>query len=445
MNQRGTEANLEKKKALFEMKSLQKPKEVQSLNGRIAALSRFISKVTDKSLPFFKILKQGRKFQWTEKCEAAFQALKKHLEEAPLLSKSKSRETLLLYLAVSDEAISVVLAKEEEAHQLPVYYISKALLPAETLYPDMEMLALFHVTASRKLRPYFQAHSIKVLTNFPLKQAFADFIAKFAKALEMEATMDPAEPPTWKLFVDGSLGKSGSRAKVVLESPEGHMLNCAIKFGFKASNNAAESKALLVGLKLAKEMKVERLQASSNSQLVVSHVNGKFTTKSNGIVPYLKLVLNLVPYFKRFELVQVPHLENTHADALSKLASSKDSELLKIVPIENLPKPSIFGGKEVMWIEGNPPWMQPIIAYLKDQSLPPSKNEAKKLRRRAAHFILQNGVLYKRGFSSPLLRCIGGEETLYVLKEIHEEVCGNHSGRVALAHKVFRQGYFWPT
>ncbi|XP_022864681.1 uncharacterized protein LOC111384604 [Olea europaea var. sylvestris] len=122
---------------------------------------------------------------------------------------------------------------------------------------------------------------------------------------------------------------------------------------------------------------------------------------------YLKLVLNLVPHFERFELVQVPCFENTHADALSKLARSKDSELLRIVPIERLPKPSISRGEEVIWIEDIPPWMQPIIAYLKDQSLQPSKNEAKKLRRRAAHFILQDGVLYKIGLSSPLLRCFG--------------------------------------
>ncbi|XP_022880973.1 uncharacterized protein LOC111398284 [Olea europaea var. sylvestris] len=138
---------------------------------------------------------------------------------------------------------------------------------------------------------------------------------------------------------------------------------------------------------------------------------------------YLKLVLTLVLHFKRFELVLVLYLENTHTDALSKLSNSKDSELLRIVPIERLLKPSISGGEEVMWIESTPPWMQLILAYLKDQSLPPSKNEPKKLRKRAAHFILQDDVLYRRDFSSPLLRCVGREEAMYILKEIHEGVC----------------------
>lgn len=161
VNRRKIEANLEKIKALIEIRSLNKPKEVQSLNGLITALRHFILKVTDKSLPFFKILKAGRRFQWAAKC--------KEVKDVPL-SKSKPREPLLLYLAVSREAVSVDLVREEEICQLPVYYIGKALLLIEALYPDMEKLSLSLVTTSRKLRPYFQAHSIELLTNFSLKQ-----------------------------------------------------------------------------------------------------------------------------------------------------------------------------------------------------------------------------------------------------------------------------------
>ncbi|XP_022880710.1 uncharacterized protein LOC111397978 [Olea europaea var. sylvestris] len=405
---------------------------------------------TDKSLSFFKVLKQGKKFQWTDECEKVLQALKKHLGEVPLLSKPKPQESLLLYLAVSDEAVSAVIVREEDEHQLPVYYVSKALLPTETRYPGMEKLALALITASRKLRLYIQAHSIEVLTNFPLKQVLqqmeasdrllklaielsefdqlfrpkhaikgqtlADFVAKFAIAPEMETAMEPAKPPTWNLFVDGSSRETGSEAGIALESPEGHKLNC-----------------------------VRRLLASSDSQLVVSQVNGNFVAKDSSMVAYLKLVVDLIPHFERFKLIQVPRLENPHADALSKLASSKDSELLKIVPIERLSKPSIFGGEELLWIESTPVWMQHIIAYLKDQSLPALRNEARKLRRRAAHFVLQEDVLYKRGFASPLLRCVEGEEATYILREIHEGICENHSGGMALAHMVLRQGYFWPT
>ncbi|XP_022889077.1 uncharacterized protein LOC111404514 [Olea europaea var. sylvestris] len=222
----------------------------------------------------------------------------------------------------------------------------------------------------------------------------------------MEATMETAQPPTWKLFIDESSGEAGSGAGIVLEIPEGHKLNCAVRFGFKISNNGTEYEALLAGLKLARKMQVRRLLASNDSQLVVSRVNGNFEAKDSSMVVYLKLVLDLVLHFEKFELIQVPCLENTQADALSKLASSKDSELLK-----------------------------PIIAYLKDQSLPASRSEARKLRRRDVHFVLQEDILYKRSFAPPLLRCVGGEEAIYILREIHEGICGNHSGGTALAHK----------
>ncbi|XP_022854960.1 uncharacterized protein LOC111376241 [Olea europaea var. sylvestris] len=276
-------------------------------------------------------------------------------------------------------------------------------------------------------------------------QALADFVAEFTITPEMDTAMEPTKPPTWHLFVDESSGETGSGAGIVLESPKGHKLNCAVRFDFKVSNNAVEYEALIAGLRLAKEMQVKRLLANRDSQLVVSQVNRNFAAKDSSMAVYLKLVLDLIPHFEMFELIQVPHLENTYADALSKLASSKDSELLNIVPIERLLKPSILGGEELLWIESTPAWMQPIMAYLKDQSLPASRSEAKKLRRRAAHFVLQEDILYKRGFASLLLRYVGEEEAMYILGEIHEEICRNHSGGMALAHKVLRQGYFWPT
>lgn len=87
VSRRGIEANLEKVKAILEMTSPKKTKEVQSLMGRIAALNRFVSRVTNKCLPFFKILKKA--FEWKEECETAFQELKRYLSNPPLLSPSK--------------------------------------------------------------------------------------------------------------------------------------------------------------------------------------------------------------------------------------------------------------------------------------------------------------------------------------------------------------------
>ena len=89
--------------------------------------------------------------------------------------------------------------------------------------------------------------------------------------------------------------------------------------------------------------------------------------------------------------------------------------------------------------------MTPIISYFKDGKLPEGKDEAKKLRVKAARYVLINEVLYKRGFSQPYLRCLTPNEANYVLREIHEGACGNHSEARSLIHKVVRAGYYWPT
>ena len=112
VSQRGIEANPDKIQAILDMKPPKNIKEVQSLTGRIVALNRFVSKATDKCLPFFEILRKA--FEWTDQCQKTFQDLKVYLTTTPLLSPSIPGEELYLYLAVSPHAISLALIKEEE-------------------------------------------------------------------------------------------------------------------------------------------------------------------------------------------------------------------------------------------------------------------------------------------------------------------------------------------
>ena len=111
VSQRGIKANLEKVQAIIDTASPRTVKEVQKLTGRVAALNRFISRVTNKCLPFFKTLKQA--FTWIDECEAAFQELRRYLSNPPLLSPSKEGESLQLYLVVSTMAVSAALIREE--------------------------------------------------------------------------------------------------------------------------------------------------------------------------------------------------------------------------------------------------------------------------------------------------------------------------------------------
>jgi flavoprotein len=116
-------------KAVQEMQSPRTIKQLQQLTGRIAALNRFISRSTDKCLPFFKILRKA--FTWSNKCEEAFGKLKEYLMNLPLLSRLVEGEILYLYLAVSPSAVSSALVKEDSGIQRLVYFMSKALHGAE--------------------------------------------------------------------------------------------------------------------------------------------------------------------------------------------------------------------------------------------------------------------------------------------------------------------------
>ena len=242
VNHRGIEANPDKIKAVLDMLSPSGIKEVQRLTGRIATLSRFVSRASDKCQPFFQVLKKA--FQWDAKCEEAFSALKTYLSSPPILVSPVEGELLTLYLAVSDFSTSAVLVRDKERVQHPVYYCSRALRGAEERYPRMEKLTLALVTAARKLRPYFEAHTIEVPTEYSMKQVLhkpetferlmkwaielsefdiryrpktaikgqvlADFVMEFTSVEPAKDAQAATNLSTWKLSVDGASNAQGS-------------------------------------------------------------------------------------------------------------------------------------------------------------------------------------------------------------------------------------------
>ena len=144
-------------------------KEVQSLNDKIAALNKFVSKAMDKCLPFFRTLKKS--FEWMADCQQAFEELKRYLSSPPLLSLTKPGEELFLYLAVSPAAISTALVRKKDGVQKPEYFTSRALQGVGEKYSLMEKLAFALVTTTRRLKPYFQEHTMIVITDKPLRHA----------------------------------------------------------------------------------------------------------------------------------------------------------------------------------------------------------------------------------------------------------------------------------
>ena len=252
------------------------------------ALNRFVFKATNKCLPFFKVLKKA--FDWMDKCQKAFQDLKTYLVTAPLLSPSVTGEELYLYLAVTPYAVSLALIREEGRVQKPVYYTSRALRGAEGRYPLIEKLAFALITASRKLRHYFQSHIINVMMDHPLKkamnkleaagrliqwavefsefdvryqprnaikaQALADFIAEFTLNYD---DLEDINGEKWIAYVDGLSTQYVGGIGVVLQSPEGDKLRYKVRLQYQTTNNEVEYEALLKGLELAKSVEAKSI------------------------------------------------------------------------------------------------------------------------------------------------------------------------------------------
>ena len=186
-------------------------------------------------------------------------------------------------------------------------------------------------------------------------------------------------------------------------------------------------------------MEVDQLEVYSDSQLVVRQIEDTYEAKSEKMILYLRKVRNLL---KKFILVQVRHIpraKNSRADALAKLATASQEDLSRLTPVEYLAEPSVdLYGEKVAPIESEPSWMDPIWDYLIDERLPDDPKEAAKTRTRSARFTNHKGSLYKRGFFTPILKCIAAKDADYVLREVHEGVCGNHIRARALARKVLR-------
>ncbi|CAL2256554.1 unnamed protein product [Prunus armeniaca] len=217
-------------------------KDIQSLTGRVAALTPFISKATDKCVPFFKALKEGKHHvAWTAECDEACQNLKNYMSKAPLLSKPLPGEVLFLYLSVSNIVVSSVLIRKLEKAELPIFYVSKALQSAKLRYPPLEQLALALVVSTRRLRLYFQAHEIMVLTNQSLRQghAIVDFISELTPPITLEPAYSQTNAEEPGVPIDGSANQQGCGAGLVLTAPDVVKMEYALRFSFQTSNNEA--------------------------------------------------------------------------------------------------------------------------------------------------------------------------------------------------------------
>ncbi|KAL0446110.1 UNVERIFIED_CONTAM: Retrovirus-related Pol polyprotein from transposon gypsy [Sesamum latifolium] len=282
-------------------------------------------------------LQSLRTLKETEECEQALQKLKHYLATPPLLANLKQGEVLFLYLAISDEAVSSILVREQKKIQNSVYYVSKMLQGAEKRYAQIEKLALVLVITGRKLIPYFQSHKIIVLTNYPLghimtrpdasgrlvkwavelgeydieyqsrttikAQVLADFVVEFAREQVQETKGG------WLLHVDGSSNASNGGAGILLQGPDGIEIEVAARLSFAATNYEAEYEALILGLHLALEAGARELNVCTDSQLVAMQIEGTYETNERMMTQYLVKVKEQMAHFDKCTMQQIPQNE----------------------------------------------------------------------------------------------------------------------------------------
>jgi hypothetical protein len=174
VSQRGIKANPEKVAALERMGLIRDLKGVQRVLGCLAALSRFISRLDEEGLPLYRLLKKHEGFSWTTEAQEALDKLKASLTHAPILTPPQDSEPLYLYVDATTQVVSAVIVVEraEEGHvlpvQRPVYYMSEVLSDTKTCYPQVQKLLYAVVLARCKLRHYFEAHPVTVVSSFLL-------------------------------------------------------------------------------------------------------------------------------------------------------------------------------------------------------------------------------------------------------------------------------------
>ena len=206
-----------------------------------------------------------------------------------------------MYITATDHTVSAALVQDIEGTQHPVYFVSRTLQDPETRYQMVEKLALSLVHAVRRLRPYFQNHSITIKIDYPIQKKLqkpdlggrisswvvelsefniryephgpikAQCLLDFVNDLQQTYTEDQ-----WTLHVDGSSNPKGAGAGIMLEGSNDILIEKSLHFAFKTFNNQADYEAILASLSLAREVGVKILTCKTDSKLTMGHLNDEF-------------------------------------------------------------------------------------------------------------------------------------------------------------------------
>jgi ribonuclease HI len=368
-------------------------------------------------------------------------------------------------------AVSAVLVQENEEEgrlkQIPIYIASEALSGSKIFYSELEKIAYAVIMAGRKLRHYFEGHRIRVITNQPLNDLFANReastriikwgaeLSEYVVDLERRSAIksqvladfvvdwtshsqnfEENVPEPWIVQCDGAWCYKGVGISAVLTSPMGVVIRYAARLVFAnnehSMKNTTEYEALLLALRKMKALGQQTFIVRMDSKVIQEHVEKESEARKPVLMKYLEKVREMEKHFKGYSVQHIPRDDNNEADKLVK-AVARNQELHPDVFFEIIREPCIKDSRpKIVNVVETPDWRAEFMGYLRGHYEPQDELEEKRLK--------LNGELCKSGVTEPWLRCITSEKGQELLKEIHSGFCGAHIGTRALAGKAIKQG-----
>jgi ribonuclease HI len=356
-----------------------------------------------------------------------------------------------------------------------MYFVSEVLTGSKKYYSEMEKIYYAVITSARKFQHYFEAHTIKVLTNQPLNDIsgnidnssriskwvmeLLEYVVDFEKRsvikshISADFVIEWMEPGSqtegvvpeslWLIYCNGAWDSAGAGAAAVLISPSRTKQRYAARLQFtneanKCTNNITG--IILLGLHKLRVIRVHTCMLCTNSKVVSNQIEKECIARGSTLEKYLALIRRMENHFEGFTVEYIERSRNTEVDELAKVAAHNvplPADIFFQLMEDASVKTIELEPRLINLIEGED-WCAPIMAYLLHYYEPNNTTEHIRMQQRGKSYQITDNDLYMTSISSPLLRCISKTEGQELLSEIHTRECRGHIGAIALAATVLR-------
>ncbi|CAN6699563.1 unnamed protein product [Malus baccata var. baccata] len=425
--------------------------QLQMLLGKINFLRRFIANLAGKiqSLTPLLRLKDKENFEWGPPHQKAFDSIKAYLTSPPVLVPPQRGKPLKLYISASDKSIGSLLAQNNEGgKEQTVYYLSRILTEVETRAVKGQAIAHFLAEHQESQDEIINIPGTLEVTSvwIPPSKGISGQEEWVQQEIRRVASLWITH---WKLYFDGSYTQKASGAGIVIINPQGIYHYYSFLLDYQGNtNNRAEYEALIIGLEILMDLGEMQVEVFGDSELVINQLNGEFKCRHITMARYYLAATQLLSYWdSEISVSHVPRGANLAANEMAQLASGMPIQERKYgldVEIQRRNFPSILErgfSLDVMVLETEiEDWRSLIVHHLKDPYSPTSKKD----RQQATKYVLWAKDLLRKTPDGLLLKCLGQEESMRVMAEVYEGVCGAHQAGTKMRWLLRRYGYFWP-